>query len=76
MDFIKAPKASDVINHLERLIARHGDLKICADDPDTDYRMEIGIVHKNFNRIEGWPERFEIKTDYHCSPKGLIENEI
>ena len=46
MDFTKAPKASDVIAALQGLILKHGDLPICADDPDTDWRMEIGIIHK------------------------------
>lgn len=72
MDFMKAPKASDVINALERLIEKYGDLPVCADDPDTSWRMPIGIVHKADDKIEEWPERFEVKTDYHSEPKGKI----
>lgn len=34
--------------------------------------MQIGIVYKPEDIEEEWPERFEIKTDYHYEPKGLL----
>lgn len=67
MDFNKAEKASHIIDALEKLIAEHGDLPLCADDPDTGLRLPVDIVHKKANLNEDWPERFEIKTDY-CGP--------
>ena len=72
MDYNKAPKASEVIIALQKLIDKHGDLKVCADDPDTSYRMRIGVVHKEENRCEECPERFEIKTEYGDTPEGLV----
>jgi hypothetical protein len=68
----KPPKASEVIEVLQTLINKHGDLPVCADDPDTGFRMQIGIVHKPEDIDEEWPERFEIKTDYNSEPRGLI----
>jgi len=70
MDF--NTKASMAVKALEKLIAEYGDLPICADDPDTSYRLPIGIVFKPADKIEGWPARFEIKTEYHYDPKGMI----
>ena len=68
------PKASKVIEAIQKLIDKHGDLPLCADDPDTSWRMQIGVVHRPENVDEDWPERFEIKTDYHHDPKGVIQN--
>ncbi len=67
-----SPKASKVIQVIQGLIDKHGDLPLCADDPDTGWRMQIGIIHKPEDINEKWPERFEIKTDYHGVPKGII----
>jgi hypothetical protein len=72
MDFTKAPKASDVVQAIELLIFKHGDMPLCADDPDTSWRMRIGIVFKPENPKENWPARFEIKTSYSGKPPGLI----
>lgn len=72
MDFNDAPKASAVIEALQALIDQHGDLPVCADDPDTGWRLPIGIVHKAENKPEERPERFEIKTEYHGDPGGLV----
>lgn len=69
MDFTRA---SQVIKSLQLLIEKYGDLPICVDDPDTGWRMPFGIIHKQENIAEEWPERFEIKTDYHTTPKGCI----
>lgn len=65
-------KASKVVKALQKLIDDHGDLPICADDPDTGYRLPIGVIHKP--KKEELPERFEIQTDYNGDPKGFIKN--
>lgn len=72
MNFNTVPKASEVIEAIKSLIDKHGDLPICADDPDSGWRMRIGIVFKTANVAEEWPKRFEVKTDYIMDPKGLI----
>ena len=72
MNFDKAPRASEVIKAIQLLIDKHGDLPVCADDPDTAWRMRIGIIFKQCDVKEERPDRFEIKTDYHIEPKGLI----
>jgi hypothetical protein len=72
IDFTAAPKASAVIDALQKLIDQHGDLPVCADDPDTGWRLAIGIVHKTECEPEEWPERFEVKTDYGDDPRGLL----
>lgn len=72
MNFDKAPKASEVIKTIQSLIDEYGDLPLCADDADTSWRMRIGIVFKPADEVEEWPDRFEIKTEYHSMPKGLI----
>lgn len=63
-------RASELIERLQKLITEHGDLPVYADDPDTDYRMEIGLIYKPAKPEEEWPERFEIKIDYHGRPEG------
>ena len=72
MDFSKAPKASKVIEILQKLISEHGDLPMCAKDPDTSWRTAIGIVYKSENIIEQYPSRFEIRTSYDGDPKGKL----
>ena len=68
------PKASEVIIFLQKLVEKHGDLPLCAKDPDTHWRLRIGIVHKSENTAEEWPERFEIRTAYYTDPKGDINH--
>ena len=70
MDFKKVPKASEVIKHLELLISEHGDLPVCANDADTSWRLRIGITFKPKNNDR--PSLFEINSEYHCMPDGLI----
>lgn len=72
MDFNKIPKASEVITVLNDLIEKHGDLPICVDDPDTSWRLRMGIVYREKNISEGYQERFEIKTEFHGDPEDLI----
>ena len=72
MDFSKAPKASQLIEALQKLISEHGDLPVCAKDPDTSLRMAIGIVYRPENIIEQYPSRFEIRTSYDGDPKGKL----
>ena len=69
-DFKTTYRASEVVALLQKIIAEHGDLPVVTKDPDTGWRMEIGIVHKPANLVESWPARIEILTDYHCRPDG------
>lgn len=75
LDFGKLPRASDVVRRLLALISEYGDLPVCADDPDTGYRMPIGLIYKSENAQEGWPGRFEVKTEYYSTPDGLVERD-
>ena len=63
-------RASELVKTLQELISRHGDLPVVAKDPDTGWRMEIGIVHKSVKPKEQYPEHLEIRTDYHSRPQG------
>lgn len=63
-------RASELIVALQKLIAAHGDLPVVTKDPDTGWRMEIGVVHRPEKRIEEWPERIEIRTSYYGRPDG------
>ena len=66
-------KASELIEKLTELIKEHGDLPVIADDPDTGWRMRIGIVHRAEDKGEEYPERFEIKTEYYGDPEGCLD---
>lgn len=62
--------ATQLIERLRQLVEQHGDLSVYADDADTGWRLPIGLVYKPADEGEEWPERLEIKTDYHGRPKG------
>ncbi len=62
--------ASELINVLRDIIAEHGDLPVVTKDPDTGWRLEIGVVYRDSNNIEGYPRRIEIRSSYHDRPKG------
>jgi len=63
-------RASEVVALLQKLIAEHGDLPVVAKDADTGWRLEIGITHKPAKPVAEYPERIEIRTDYHSRPEG------
>lgn len=62
--------ATQLIERLRQLVEQHGDLPVYADDADTGWRLPIGVVHKISEDNGEWPERLEIKTDYHGRPTG------
>jgi hypothetical protein len=65
-------RASDLMRRLQQFIDTHGDLDICLRDPDTRYRMPIGLRYKEAHMIEKWPARFEITASYYHPPIGSI----
>ncbi len=66
-------KASELIIKIQDLINQHGDVPVIANDPDTGYRLEIGIVFRPENKVEEYPDRFEIKSTYYGRPEGHKE---
>jgi hypothetical protein len=62
--------ASELVEALKNHIERFGDRPVYAHDPDTDWRLPIGLVVSEADPDEGLPERFEITTDYHARPEG------
>ncbi len=62
--------AAQLIARLQELVREHGDLPVYADDPDTGWRLPIGVVHRPASEKEEWPERIEIKSEYDGRPKG------
>jgi hypothetical protein len=74
MSLLPTFKASQLVSRLQELIEQHGDLPVYADDADTSWRLPIGILFKPVVPIEGWPDRFEIKTTYdNKQPKGAVD---
>jgi hypothetical protein len=69
-------KASVLVKRLQEFINTHGDLPIYVDDPDTHWRLPIGLVFRPTRENEGLPNRFEIKTEYHRRPKGDLGVDI
>jgi len=67
------PRASQVIKALRKLIDIRGDLPVCLDDPDSGYKLRIGIIHRKQKTIEELPERFEIRANYDDQPEGEIK---
>ena len=63
-------KASRLVERLQELIEKHGDLPVYTDDADTSWRLPIGLVYKPANEAEEWCERFEVKSEYHGRPSG------
>jgi len=47
-------------------------LAISSKQDPPRFIGRIGIVFKSKDTSEGWPDRFEIKTDYIGMPKGLV----
>lgn len=66
----KSCTATQLIGALRKMVEQHGDLPVYSDDPDTSWRLPIGLMHKPANESEEWPERLEIKTNYHRRPDG------
>ncbi len=66
--FDKTCTASQLIERLQSLIEKHGDLKVLLDDPDTGWNLEIGLVYGE--DYDGMPERFEITGSYGSRPDG------
>lgn len=62
--------ASQLIEKLQGLIERHGDVPVYAHDPDTDRRLPIGLVYGAADAEEELPERLEITSDYYGRPLG------
>lgn len=65
--------ANQLVNKLNDLVKKHGDLPVYLNDPDSQYRLEIGIIHRPANFPNEWPERFEIKACYYGRPKGNVD---
>lgn len=70
------PRASKVIEHLQKLIAEHGDLPVCVRDADTECIMALGVV---FARVDWdqehtlpWPH-FEVTSAYSRDPWGKVQ---
>jgi len=64
------PLASQLVKRLNELIKENGDLVICVDDPDTNWKMQFGLIVKK--KVNDLPDRFEIKTNYYENPEGLL----
>jgi hypothetical protein len=62
--------ATQLIEALRKLVEQHGDLPVYARDADTQWRLPIGVMHKPANEAEEWPDRMEIRTEYHGRPDG------
>lgn len=69
----KTVTLSDLIQRLQEYRDKYGDLPVYARDADTRWRLPIGVVYRTENKAEEWPERVEIRTDYHGRPKGDFE---
>jgi len=67
------PRASQVIKALQKLIDIHGDLPVCLDDPDSGYKLKIGVIYRKEKNIEELPERLEILANYEDKPEGEIK---
>lgn len=66
--------ASELITRLHLLINRYGDLPVIAFDPDTCWRLEIGVVYVPADTANEYPERFEIQTEYNGRPDGNVDD--
>ena len=64
--------ATMLIRILSEIVKEHGDLPVYLKDPDTRYRMEIGILVKEENLVEEYPKRIEIRASYYGNPKGDV----
>jgi hypothetical protein len=69
-DFTNTYRLSDLILKLQEMLENHGDLPVVTCDPDTGYRMEIGVEHEAAADLEEWPERIEITSTYCGRPSG------
>ena len=69
------PKASNVIAALQALIEKHGDLPVCVNDADTQFRLAPGIIFSpaGIDYGEEYPDRIEITSYYHGLPEGYVE---
>lgn len=62
--------ASQLIDRLREMVDQHGDLPVYLRDPDTDYLLPIGLLHKREDAVEEWPARLEIRSTYGGRPDG------
>lgn len=62
--------ASELLEALRLHIERFGDRPVYAHDPDTDWRLPIGLVARSPDSEKELPARFEITSDYHARPEG------
>ena len=69
-DFTTTYRLSDLLQKLQEMLETHGDLPVVLADPDTGWRMEIGVTHDEADDIEEWPERIEVNGAYSGRPSG------
>jgi hypothetical protein len=62
--------ASKLVMRLRELIEKHGDLPVYARDPDTHWRLPVGLRFRDAQPEEERPARFEIESEYHFRPRG------
>lgn len=62
-------KASQLVARLLVLMFKYGDLPVYARDPDSRYRLPIGLMYRKEDPGNDRPARFEITTDYHDRPR-------
>lgn len=65
------PKASKVIEAIQKLIDEHGDLPFCLEDADTGWMMPIGV----YLTTDEWPNNkcFAANAAYNDSPEGEVK---
>jgi len=65
--------ASQLVERLQSLIVEHGDLPVYLRDPDTSWRLPVGLMFRAAQ--PGWPrpDRFEITGAYSGRPRGDFE---
>jgi len=68
----KTCTATQLVERLQDLIAKHGDMPVYARDADTGWRLPIGLMFRAADTDELRPDRFEICTYYHNRPRGDI----
>jgi hypothetical protein len=64
--------ASQLVERLQALIKEHGDLPVFARDPDTRYRLPVGLEFRERDADGERPARFEVTTAYHDEPRSYL----
>jgi hypothetical protein len=70
MDERQTCMASELIKRLNKLVATYGDLPVYVNDPDTQWRLPVGLTYQAVE--DSFPDRLEIKASYYGRPEGDI----